>query len=50
MYPHLGQHLLYVFSIVNNLPEEGLNSPKHLGGPSEISKKLFMVVICSLLD
>jgi hypothetical protein len=50
MCPHLGQRLLYVFSFVNNLPEDGLNGPKHVGGPSQGSKLLFVFAMCSLLD
>jgi len=37
MYPHLVQHLLYVFSCVNDLPEDGLNGSKHVGGTSQSS-------------
>jgi hypothetical protein len=35
---------------VNNLPEDGLKGPKHAGGPSQCSKLLFVVVVCSLVD
>jgi len=38
MYPHVGQHLLYVFSFLNDLPEDGLNGPKHVGESSQGSK------------
>jgi len=44
MYPYLGQHLLYVYSFVNDLPEDGLKGPKHVGGPSQGFKYLWLCV------
>ena len=41
-YAHIWQHFLYMYSFVNNRPDDGLQRPKNVGETSQNSKQLLV--------